>query len=162
MKCLCLGLGLLLLLGPAGPGLTAVEKKEPDVKLSVEEQNLLDLTNKARAKEKLPALKVNAKLLEAARGHAANMARNDKMTYVLDGKNSFDRLQGVKYSYDFAAENICVYSNKEVDKVLGTWMTTKLTRDQILNAKYTEAGIGAERSKEGKFYYSLVMAAPGK
>ena len=54
--------------------------------LSKDEQKLLELTNKEREKKKLSPLKPNPLLFKAARAHSANMARQEKMEHVLDGK----------------------------------------------------------------------------
>src|SRR5262249_36810050 len=56
--------------GPAGPFAEAAQK-------------LLELTNNARAKEKLPPLKPNLLLAKAAQGHAENMARQGKLEHTL-------------------------------------------------------------------------------
>jgi uncharacterized protein YkwD len=65
----------------------ADEKKDDkpgELKLSAGEQALIDLTNAERKKAELAPLKANPKLMEAARKHAENMAKQDKLEHVLD------------------------------------------------------------------------------
>jgi uncharacterized protein YkwD len=81
-------LGLSLALAVVGRA-AADDKARDDekVKLSPEEQKVLELTNQERAREKLPPLKPNARLFKAARAHSAKMAEKGMMGHVfLEGK----------------------------------------------------------------------------
>ncbi|HYT93248.1 MAG TPA: CAP domain-containing protein [Gemmataceae bacterium] len=55
-------------------------QEKPAVKLSAEEQKVLELTNAARKEKKLPPLKLSAQLTEAARKHSMNMAKQRKLS----------------------------------------------------------------------------------
>src|SRR5262249_13223528 len=77
-----------------------------EVKLSRDEQAIVDLTNKARAKKKLPPLKVNAVLMKAARGHSTNMASRGIYNHVIDSKDAGKRLDGLGYMHVEWGENI--------------------------------------------------------
>src|SRR5262249_35732049 len=84
----------------------AADTKTDEAKLSKDEQRIRDLTNEARAKEKLPPLKVNATLVKVARAHSANMAKQGKMEHVLDDKNPAQRIEKAGYDYRSVGENI--------------------------------------------------------
>src|SRR5262249_32984473 len=84
----------------------AQEKKEPpkegkkdEQKLTKEEQEVIDLTNAERKKADLKPLSPNARLMAAARGHAENMARQEKLEHTLDDKTLADRAKDAGYSY---------------------------------------------------------------
>src|ERR1051326_7683961 len=79
---------------------------EDKLKLSDDEQKILDLTNAARAKEKLPALKANATLFKVARAHSKNMAKKGEMKHELDGKTPAQRVEAAGYDYRATGENI--------------------------------------------------------
>src|SRR5436309_7032417 len=96
LACLC-ATGIVSLSGPA---------RADKFELTKDEKKLLELTNKEREKKKLPALKPNALLFKAARAHSANMARQEKMEHVLDGKTPGQRAKAAGYRYDWIAENI--------------------------------------------------------
>src|SRR5262249_2860660 len=116
-----LGLGLAALaIGQEGAGL----------KLSEEEQTLLDLTNAERKKENLPALRPSPLLFQVARGHSANMAKQGKMDHKLDGKTPYDRIKGAGYKYSLAGENIAV-GEVPIERVMKSWMDSKVHRDNI-------------------------------
>src|SRR5947209_6901166 len=80
-------------------------KKEKLV-LSAAEQGVIDATNAERKKAGLAPLKANPKLTEAARAHALNMAKQDKLDHELDGKSPADRIRAAGYSGRHTGENI--------------------------------------------------------
>src|SRR5438132_14077986 len=89
----------LVLPGPAVMVPAARAEDKPEVKLTDEEQKILDMTNKERADAKLPPLKVNMTLVKVARAHSANMAKQGKMEHELDGKSPSQRLLDAGYDY---------------------------------------------------------------
>src|SRR5689334_17492451 len=95
----------VLVLGGGLSWCSAGDKTE-EIKLSRTEQRILDLTNEARAKEKLEPLEVNATLLKVARAHSANMARQHKMEHVLDDTTPKQRVEKAGYDYSTFGENI--------------------------------------------------------
>ncbi|VTR90963.1 Putative uncharacterized protein OS=Arthrospira sp. PCC 8005 GN=ARTHRO_300014 PE=4 SV=1: CAP [Gemmata massiliana] len=77
-----------------------------DLKLTADEQAVVDLTNAERKKADLQPLKPNPQLMEAARGHAQNMAKQDKLEHVLDDKTPADRTKAAGYKSGTIGENI--------------------------------------------------------
>jgi uncharacterized protein YkwD len=145
---------LLLNAGLAG----AAEAKKDELKLSKDEQRILDLTNEARAKEKLPALKANATLMKVARAHAANMAEQKKMDHVLDGKTPAQRVEKAGYDFRSVGENIA-YADKgaAVKQIFKGWMESEHHRENILASKYDEIGLGIATDNKGNTYYAQVF-----
>ena len=137
-------------------------QQPPALKLSAEEQQVLDLTNQAREKEKLPALRPNPLLFSAARGHSANMARQDVMEHVLDGKKPGDRVKDAGYRYSWVGENIAVTDGDTTANVFKGWMESKVHREHILSDHFDEIGIGIARNDKGNIYYTQVFASPKK
>ncbi|HZU35145.1 MAG TPA: CAP domain-containing protein [Gemmataceae bacterium] len=139
-------------------GLTAVGvgwADEPELKLTKEEQLIVDLTNKARAEKDLPPLKPNVRLFKVARAHAANMAKHQEMNHVLDGKNTFDRLRAAGYKFAWAGENVAVtFHGLRPRAMFKGWMNSKVHHANIMRPGYTEIGIGIARSKKGDYYYA--------
>src|SRR5260370_21509007 len=74
--------------------------------LTKQEQELGELVNKERAKKELPALKVDPLLTKAAREHSANMAKQEKMQRVLDGKKPPERAEAAGYRLGWGRGNI--------------------------------------------------------
>src|SRR5438105_3825929 len=96
---------------------TALAETNEDFKLSEDEQAIVDLTNKAREKEKLAALKPNPVLFKVARAHSANMAKQKKMEHVLDDKNPADRLKAAGYKYEWMGENVAAGNGWSLEDV---------------------------------------------
>src|SRR5438128_8340512 len=96
-------------------------KDKAEFKISEDEQTIVDLTNKARAKEKLSPLKPNEALFKAARAHSANMAKQQKMEHVLDDKNPSDRAKAAGYKYSFIGENNAAGKGWSLEYLFMVW-----------------------------------------
>ncbi len=151
---------VLFALCAAGLPLLAADKEEP--KLGPEEQAVLELTNQAREKEKLPPLKLNAVLTEVARAHSMNMAKKGELNHVLDGKKPSERLKAAGYDYAGMGENIGETDGDNVAVVFQAWMDSKAHREHILQKDFTEIGVGVARNDKGETYYTQVFASPKK
>ena len=154
---LCAGIacGVLLALTWAEGGET------PSFKSTADETKLLELTNLERKKKELPPLRLSPALVELARAHSANMAKQGKMEHNLDGKTPFDRMRDAKYLFQMGAENIAACDAKVgLPDLMRAWMESKLHRENILGPNYTDVGLGAAHDKNGKVYYSQVFTKP--
>lgn len=138
----------------------ADDKNDPPLKLSDEEKALLELTNAERAQEKLPPLKANPLLFQAAREHSANMARKGEMKHVLDGKNPQDRLDALHYDWRKCGENIAVSDGASPQKIMKGWMESKDHREHILDPDFTEIGVGVAHNDKGDLYYAQEFGVP--
>jgi uncharacterized protein YkwD len=141
---------------------TQEASKDDTFKLSDDEQKVLDLVNKERAKEKLPPLKVDEKLCKAARGHAANMARQGKLEHILDGKRPGQRIEAAGYRFLECGENIFLASKNNPARVVAGWMESRGHRESILSKDFTETGLGIARTAGGDYYFAQVFAIPEK
>ena len=136
------GLAFLLIFAFVFPGWTQEKKDDPDkgkkeeFKLSADEQALIDLTNAERknADKDLSPLKVNEKLMEAARKHAANMAAQEMLEHELDGESADDRVKAEGYKASALGENIAE-GPKTPKAVLALWMDSPPHRGNILSAE---------------------------
>jgi uncharacterized protein YkwD len=153
---------LALLLLPAAVLAGDEKKDKPKFEMTDDEKTLLELTNKERAKAKLPPLEANPLLFKLSRDHSANMAKQGVMNHVLDGKNPADRAKAAGYEWARLSENIAVGENTPLADVMKGWMESKIHRDNILNSDVTEIGIGIARSEKGEDYYTHVFGRPKK
>jgi uncharacterized protein YkwD len=140
---------------------SAQEQKDTKFKLDAVEAKLLELTNAERKKEDLPPLKPNPKLFKAAREHAKNMAKQEKLAHDLDCKTPFDRIKEAGYTFGRAGENVAYGSDGfPLADIMKNWMESEGHRANILHTDYTEIGLGIGRSDNGDVYYTQVFAAP--
>lgn len=134
-------------------------KEKVELKLSEDEQAVLDATNAERKKAKLDPLAVDAKLLEAARKHAANMAKQDKLDHTLDDKDVADRVKAAGYAFRRLGENIAWNQQTPKDVVAG-WMDSKGHRENLLNGDYTQIGLAVAKNSKGEPYWVQVFGKP--
>ena len=138
------------------------EKKDAkdEFKLSADERAVIELTNTERknADKELPPLKMNEKLMEAARKHAENMAAQETLEHELDGKNPDDRVKATGYKSRRVGENIAEGRQTPKDVVAG-WMDSPPHRENILSAEFTEIGVAVAKSKTGTLYRVQVFGA---
>lgn len=126
--------------------------------LSPDEQTILERTNKARAEHHLRPLTVDGTLLGVARAHSANMARHDEMAHKLDGKTPDRRVSDAGYNYRSMGENVAYgYGPHTVADIFDGWMKSPHHRENILNGKFRELGVGVARNEKGKIYYTQVF-----
>lgn len=121
---------------------------------------ILRLTNVERGKAGLTPLRINDRLATAAISHAGNMARQNTMSHTLDGKGAGDRILAAGYSYSSYGENIA-QKYPTAAAVVAAWMKSPGHKANILNASFTEIGIGAARKDSmGDWYYCQVFGKP--
>ncbi|MHB1424695.1 MAG: CAP domain-containing protein [Gemmataceae bacterium] len=156
-------LPLCLLLLWAIPLAWADEKKDsPKFEMTKEERIFLDLLNRERAKNDLPELKPHPLLFKAARGHSENMAKERKMAHELNGKKPPARVDATGYNWGKVSENIAKAEDGEplLSEIVKKWMESKTHRDNLLDKKVTETGLGIARNDKGEIYYTQVFARP--
>ncbi|MGL5871402.1 MAG: CAP domain-containing protein [Xenococcaceae cyanobacterium] len=105
---------------------------------------VVQLVNLERAKLRLDPLQIDAQLSNAAQQHSQNMANKDFFSHTgKDGSSPFTRIKQTGYLFSTAAENIAVgYGTPEA--VVKGWMGSSGHRSNILNANFTEIGVGYE------------------
>jgi uncharacterized protein YkwD len=133
------------------------KKQKAKFKLSDAEQEVLELTNAERKDNDLPPLKIGPLLTKVARAHSENMAKQGKMSHVLDGKNPAERVKAAGYLFRGLGENVGFGPRKPAD-MMKLWMESKHHRANILNKTFREIGIGIARDARGTPYYTQVFA----
>ena len=85
------------------------------------------------------------------------------MRHVLDGKNPADRVRQAGYDYAKVGENIGVSEKgAPLEDAVKGWMDSPPHRDNILNRRFQETGLGIARNDKGETYYTQVFATPRK
>jgi uncharacterized protein YkwD len=127
------------------------------------EAEILRHTNQERERfEKVP-LRMNAQLQEAARLHTLAMADQETLAHELNGEGPGERIEKTGFVASAWAENIAMGYSDAASVVAG-WMNSPGHRENLLdlNAQgFTEIGISAVRSKNGRLYYCQVFARAG-
>jgi hypothetical protein len=104
--------------------------------------DVVNLTNQKRAEAGLSALTLNSSLSNGALSKANDMISKDYWAHVApDGTEPWAFFKSVGYKYKFAGENLARdFSN--APSAVDAWMNSPTHRENILNPKYKEIGIG--------------------
>lgn len=106
------------------------------------EQRVIDLVNEIRVKNGLKELKANWELSRVARYKSQDMLDNKYFSHTSPVYGSpFNMIKNFGITYKTAGENIAKgYSSPEA--VVNGWMNSSGHRANILNASYTQIGVG--------------------
>jgi uncharacterized protein YkwD len=110
---------------------------------------LLNSLNSQRARNGLPALRMNAALVRSARAHNLAMAQHNEMSHQLPGEPYFtDRISRAGYQWYYAGENVGWNSDRSAD---GAYELQRMMynetppndghRRNILDTHYVDVGI---------------------
>jgi uncharacterized protein YkwD len=123
---------------------------------------VVELTNAERARAGLGALRANARLMQAAQIHAEQMARAGRLDHVLPDATyprPEDRLVAAEYRWQAYAENVA-FGQRTAAEVVNGWMQSSGHRANIMNASYTEMGVGYARDPSARPYWVQVFGLP--
>lgn len=110
--------------------------------VSAFEQQVIDLTNQERAKNGLPALKLDVQLSKAARAKSVDMQTNKYFSHTSPTYGSpFDMMKQFGINYRGAGENIAM-GQRSPQEVVNSWMNSSGHRANILNKSFTHIGVG--------------------
>jgi uncharacterized protein YkwD len=162
--------GLALAIGPTSPvraqdiDKPAAEMEKPKPPLSDEEvverlRKVVELHNRERAREDLPPLEVEPRLVKAARRHALDMAKRNKMSHEGGDKSMpLVRIKGAGYRYQAAGENIARgWPNPE--DTMKAWMKSPPHKKNVLG-KYSQIGVALAFGEDGMFYWCVTFGHP--
>lgn len=116
----------------------------PQVSSSVAafENEVIRLVNAERAKYGLNALQANWELSRVARYKSQDMADNHYFSHTSPTYGTpFQMMKAFGLSYRTAGENIA-YGQRTPQAVVNAWMNSSGHRANILNASYTQIGVG--------------------
>jgi hypothetical protein len=109
---------------------------------SISRDEVVKLTNQRRAEAGLPSLSLNETLSSAAFAKGADMINRDYWAHTApDGKEPWAFFSSAGYRYRYAGENLA-RDFSSASSAVDAWMASPTHRDNILNPKYKEIGIG--------------------
>ncbi|MDD3168441.1 MAG: CAP domain-containing protein, partial [Eubacteriales bacterium] len=124
------------------------------------EQQVADLVNKERAAAGLPALKVNTNLAGVAEKKAEDLRDKNYFDHNSPTYGSpFDMMKQFGIKYSTAGENIAKGQRTPAD-VMNGWMNSPGHKANIMNANYTEIGVGYVTDSNGGTYWVQMFIRP--
>lgn len=125
--------------------LSYFSKSKPDIlgyASNISIQEVVNLTNKKRSDAGLSTLTLNQTLSNAAYVKGVDMINKDYWAHVSpDGTQPWAFFKNAGYKYRYAGENLARDFSNATDAV-NAWMNSPTHRDNMLNPKYKEIGIG--------------------
>ena len=110
--------------------------------VSAFEQQVVELTNQERAKNGLPALKLDVELSKVARDKSKDMQTKNYFSHTSPTYGSpFDMMKAYGVSYQSAGENIAM-GQRSPQEVVQAWMNSQGHRENIMNPNFTHIGVG--------------------
>lgn len=159
------GVLAVLVLGGATWALVAKLKSKPAkpaVELTAEERELVELTNKSRTENGLPALTVDPALCAVAKAISTERAERGPQ-YVLNKETLEAQLRAGGYSFEtFGLGGINVKSVRPLESTLGKMTIDPHAQKRLLEPAYNEVGIAIHYyAPQGMYYVTQVFAAKG-
>lgn len=128
--------------------------------IKVQENEVIRLVNVERAKYGLPALKANWELSRVARYKSQDMVNKGYFAHQSPTYGSpFTMMQSFGISYSSAGENIAK-GQRTPAEVMNSWMSSPGHRSNILNASYTQIGVGLAKDKNGIACWTQMFIRP--
>ena len=108
---------------------------------SINKDGVAGLVNQERVERGLNSLTVNDRLQTAAQWKAEDMIEKDYWEHFHNGKSPWEWMKEAGYDYLDAGENLAI-DFSELELVHQAWMNSPTHRENIINYKYKEIGIG--------------------
>jgi uncharacterized protein YkwD len=121
-----------------------------------------DLVNAYRKEKGLRPLKLQPALTEAARAHARDLAKWDRISHFgSDGSNPWDRVKRAGYNAKLAAENVGT-GQVTIDEVMKGWQGSPGHNRNLLlpEAEHMGVALVQDPKTEFKTFWTLVIASP--
>jgi uncharacterized protein YkwD len=158
--------------GDSNYNLGSTTQETIDSCMDTADKEMLTLINNARAQARncgarrysaQPALAWSCRLENAAEGHANAMAKHDFFRHSgQDGSSPGERTTAAGYRWRTYGENIA-YGYPDAQSVMERWLSSAGHCANLMNAKFTEVGVGTGNRKSGghdTLYWTQDFAAP--
>ena len=134
------------------------DNQEPtDHETTSQAEAVLKLVNDERAKQNLKPLTLSAKLTDIATMKSKDMADKNYFDHTSPTYGSpFQMLQDFGVTYKAAGENIAA-GQKSPEEVMNAWMNSSGHRANIMNANYTELGVGYYQGGQYGVYWTQLF-----
>ncbi|CDQ18627.1 CAP domain-containing protein [Halobacillus karajensis] len=120
------------------------------------QEQVIELTNKAREKNGLSPLKNSNEVEEVAQTKSEDMAQNDYFSHTSPTYGSpFDMLKEFGVDYSTAAENIAA-GQQSPQAVVDGWLNSSGHRKNIMNENVTHIGVG--HAEDGDYWVQMFIA----
>ncbi|MGQ0673005.1 MAG: CAP domain-containing protein [Hyphomicrobium sp.] len=128
------------------------------------EVQVVEMTNRVRAEQKLASVTPNPQLTAAARAYAAFLAKSRTFSHTADGREAGERITASGYEWCQVGENLALaqssngFATKELaEKAVEGWLNSPGHRRNLLQEHVTEIGVGIAKAADGDPKYITVQ-----
>ncbi|MCC2113129.1 MAG: CAP domain-containing protein [Hyphomicrobiales bacterium] len=128
----------------------------------IDEASARDMVNAYRARNGLPPVTIDAKLMAVAEREAKAMADADRVAHAIDRGNALsDRLAAAGYGFGVAVENVSAGYYTFAEAFSG-WRDSPQHNANMLNPNVQRMGIATHYRPGSKYkvFWSMILAAP--
>ncbi|GAA2472681.1 CAP domain-containing protein [Winogradskya humida] len=136
-----------------GLALAAAPAEAAPVSTSTLQTQIVKLSNTQRVKAGCKALKVNANLLRAARGHSKFMATSGSFSHT-GARNSTFITRAKNAGYTAARSENIAYGYRSAAEVVNAWMKSPGHRANLLDCGARTFAVGVIYASNGNPYYT--------
>ena len=137
---------------------TAIGRAQGRHSLTTQEQDLIDLTNAARARENLPPLHVDPQLATVVRAYAQRKAHNPAMERP--GEDVLrQELEAAGYRFGLLYLGLHGYETLNVASIFNALLEDEGTASQIRSEDYQDIGIAIVQGADQRYYMALFIAS---
>jgi uncharacterized protein YkwD len=128
----------------------------------LQQDEIVQLINQERLKNNLLPLKINLELSNSAKSKAEDMSKKKYFSHTSPtGKKWSDFIQSSGYDYAIAGENLA-RNYVTPESAVKAWLESPSHRDNILNSKLEETGIGIIDTTQNKTRNIYIVQHFGK
>lgn len=133
---------------------SAAQSAQTSAGYSAFQNEVLTLVNQQRAANDLRALSANAQLMKTATLKSEDMAKLNYFDHTSPTYGTpFEMMKQFGISYRTAGENIAM-GQTSPEQVMNDWMNSEGHRKNILNAAFTQIGIGIAKNANGQYIWT--------
>ena len=146
---------------PNLPNVPELPEEAPEVTPEIQDQayayglRITELVNEHRAAAGLAPVTYSAKISKAAQVRAVEIEQSFSHTRP-DGRYFSTVFAEHGITYRYSGENIA-WGQKSPEEVVSAWMNSAGHRANILNAKFTELGVGYRQNARGVNYFTQLF-----
>ncbi len=112
----------------------------------INDENLIELTNKTRAEEGLNELSANQLLSKAAYQKAETIFSEQIFGHNINGRKFSDWVKDANYQYQNVGENLAI-DFVSSEGTMNAWLNSPSHKKNILNPKFKEIGVAVKTEK---------------
>jgi len=134
----------------------AAPAQAAQVATSTLQTQLVTYTNNTRVRAGCKAIRVDSRLLSAARRHSAYQARTGKMSHVGSGGSSFIQ-RGTSAGFAHPRSENVAYGYRTASETMKGWMASPGHRANIVDCKAKTFAVGVVYASNGTPYYTQMF-----